>query len=49
MKVVDITVYRRKKAVIEMEKRISNLYTQARPGIVKEIKLCFKEWVKMTS
>jgi hypothetical protein len=46
MKVIDLQIYRNKKAIEALEKRISEHALQSRAGSVKEIKTCFREWIK---
>lgn len=49
MKVIDLQLYRNKRIIKELEKRISFLYLNQCDGAAREIKLCFKQWVKANS
>jgi hypothetical protein len=46
MKVIDLQIYRSRKAVENLEKRISEHALQSRNGSVSIMKTCFKEWIK---
>jgi hypothetical protein len=46
MKVVDLQQYRSRKAILEIEQRVSHLVRVAPVGTAREIKLCFREWLR---
>ncbi len=47
MKVVDLQLYRSRKAVEELEKKLGQLALVPTVGSVREMKLCFKEWLQV--
>jgi hypothetical protein len=49
MKVIDLQFYRTKKTVEALEKRIGRLALESGVGSVREMKTCFKEWLKISS
>ena len=49
MKVIDIQIYRNKKILENLEKRIGELSLASKSGVAKEIKTCFKEWIKISA
>jgi hypothetical protein len=49
MKVVDLSFYRTRRIIENLEKRIGELAFAPKIGAVREMKICFKEWLKMNS
>jgi hypothetical protein len=49
MKVVDLNLYRNKKLIANLEKRIGELALSQNNTSVREMKYCFKEWLKFRS
>ena len=47
MKVIDIQSFRNKKQAELLEKRIGEISLSPKIGSVHEIKVCFKEWLKV--
>jgi len=45
MKVIDLQIYRSARQIEELEKRVGQLALTAKVGSVREMKLCFKEWL----
>jgi hypothetical protein len=45
MKVVDLSVYRRSAQLSAIERQMSQLYVEDCPGVVKDMKVCFKQWL----
>jgi hypothetical protein len=45
MKVIDLQIYRNRRAIENLEKRISEHALHSRTGSVSVIKTCFKEWI----
>jgi len=48
MKVVDLTNYRKQYNIKNLERRIAENCLLSKTGSFKEIKMCFKEWLKAT-
>lgn len=46
MKVVDLTSYRNQYKIKSLERRIAENCLLSKVGSSKEIKTCFKEWLK---
>ena len=46
MKVIDLQNYRSRKAIDDLEKKISEHALHSRVGSVSIIKMCFREWIK---
>lgn len=46
MKVIDLQQYRNHKAIVALEKRVGQLALVPSVGSVREMKHCFKEWLK---
>jgi hypothetical protein len=49
MKIIDLAIYRSKKLSEHLEKRISEIATTHVVGGAREIKICFKQWLKLKS
>ncbi len=49
MKVVDIQVFRARKLMRELEKTIEENIRNPSSGSVRQIKTCFKDWLKYKS
>jgi len=49
MKIVDLNRYRTRRTIEKLEKRIGELAITPQIGVVREMKTCFKEWLKMNS
>jgi hypothetical protein len=49
MKVVDIQIYRTKKVIEDLEKKIGELSLSSETGNVRQIKYYFKEWLRVNS
>ena len=47
MKVIDIEIYRRKRELRRLEEKIGELSLSHRLGSARQIKTCFKEWLKI--
>lgn len=45
MKVVDLQLYRNRRAILELEQRIGHLALSAELGTADKLKLCFREWL----
>lgn len=45
MKVIDLQIYRNRKMVEGLEKRIGQLALTPSVGSVREMKQCFKQWL----
>lgn len=48
MKVIDLTLYRSRKLIETLEKRVGQLALSPKVGSISEMKTCFREWLKMT-
>lgn len=48
MKVVDLALYRNKKLVEALEKKIGLLALSPGSPAVREMKICFSQWIKMS-
>jgi hypothetical protein len=46
MKLYDLSIYRNRKVVEDLERRVGELALENKLGSVREMKLCFKEWLK---
>ncbi len=46
MKVVDLQQYRNRRAIAQLEERVSELVRTAPAGTARQIKLCFREWLE---
>jgi hypothetical protein len=49
MKVVDLQLYRSRRVIEALEKKIGELAMVPKVGSVRELKTCFKEWLKMNA
>jgi hypothetical protein len=49
MKVIDLNLYRTRKAIIALEEKIGRLALSPGSGTVREMKSCFKEWLKVNT
>jgi hypothetical protein len=49
MKVIDLQLYRNRKAIEALEKRIGQLALAPRVGSVREMKTCFSKWLKASN
>jgi hypothetical protein len=49
MKVIDLQLYRNRKVIESLEKRIGELALSSEIGGVRQIKFYFKEWLKASS
>ena len=47
MKVIDLQTFRYKKQAELLEKRIGEISLSPKIGSVHEIKVCFREWLKV--
>lgn len=45
MKVIDLNLYRIRKEITTLEKRIGQLALEAEEGSARKLKTCFKEWL----
>lgn len=48
MKVIDIEPYLKARKISQLEERIAKLCLDDKPGCVREMKLCFKQWLKIS-
>jgi hypothetical protein len=46
MKVIDLQIYRNRRAIEVLEKRIGQLALVPGVGSVREMKQCFKQWLR---
>jgi hypothetical protein len=49
MKVIDLQPYRARKEIKRLEERVGQLALQSSVGSAKEMKMCFKEWLKRSN
>jgi len=49
MKIVDLSLYRTRRTIENLEKRIGELAITPEIGVVRKMKTCFKEWLKMNA
>jgi hypothetical protein len=47
MNVIDLTLYRNRKIIEHLEKKIGELSLSSEVGGVRQIKFYFKEWLKV--
>jgi len=49
MKVIDLQLYRSRRAIEGLEKKIGELAMVPKVGSARELKTCFKEWLRMNA
>ena len=49
MKVIDLQLYRSRREIKKLEKRVVQLALMSPVGGAREMKMCFKEWLKISS
>ena len=49
MKIVELQLYRSRKAILELERKLGQLALTPRVGSIREMKTCFKQWLKMNA
>jgi len=47
MKVIDLQLYRSRRLIEALGKRVGELALSSKVGAVNEMKLCFREWLKV--
>lgn len=49
MKIIDLQLYRSRRAIQELEQRIGALATSHELGTASKLKTCFREWLQKTN
>jgi hypothetical protein len=49
MKIIDLGMYRTRRVIENLEKRIGELASTPTIGAVRQMKICFKEWLKINA
>jgi hypothetical protein len=45
MNIIDLELYRSKRALRLIEQRMGELAAESRPGTVRDMKKCFRQWL----
>lgn len=48
MKIIDLQLYRSRRAILDIEQRIGELALSRELGTADKLKTCFREWLQKT-